>query len=98
MDGNGVWRCAGEVGELSEQVSGVARGLGAAQAQGWRSLAAEEFRATLAEQQRVVAALVGVLDEARALLEAHARAVDDVAAGPLGALAGRAAELLGLQP
>ncbi len=89
-------RCAGEVGELSEQVRGLAVGLDAARAQSWRSLAAEEFRAMLAEQQRGVAALAVALDEARAALEAHARAVDDAGAGPLGALAGRAAELLGL--
>jgi hypothetical protein len=43
-----------------------------------------------------VAALAGALDEACNALEAHARAVDDALDGPLGALAGRAAELLGL--
>ncbi len=91
-------RCAGEVGELSDEVRGLAAALGAAGAQSWRSLAAEEFRATLAEQQRGVVALAGALDEARAALESHARAVDDAGAGPLGALAGRAAELIGLRP
>ena len=98
MDGTWVRRCAGEIGELSEQVQGVAVALGAAGAESWRSLAAEEFRAALSEQQRGVAALAGVLDEARGALEAHARAVDDALGGPLGALAGRAAELLGLHP
>jgi uncharacterized protein YukE len=96
VDGFWVRQCAGEVGELSEQVRGVAMALGAARAESWRSLAAEDFRATLAEQQRAVAALAGALDEACNALEAHARAVDDALDGPLGALAGRAAELLGL--
>jgi uncharacterized protein YukE len=96
MDGNWVRRCAGEVGELSEQVRGLAARLGAARAESWRSLAAEEYRGTLEEQQRGLAATAALLDDARGALEAHARAVEDVAAGPLGALAGPAAELLGL--
>jgi uncharacterized protein YukE len=98
VDGNWVRRCAGEVGELSEQVRGLAAGLGAARAESWRSLAAEDYRATLEEQQRALAATAAVLDDARAALEAHARAVEDAAGGPLGALAGKAAELLGLHP
>jgi uncharacterized protein YukE len=98
VDGNWVRRCAGEVGELSEQVRGVAAALGGVRAESWRSLAADEFRETLAEQQRAVADLAGALDEARAALEVHARAVDDAGAGPLAALAGRASELLGLHP
>ena len=96
MDGNWVRRCAGEVGELSEQVRGLAAGLGVARAESWRSLAAADYRAALEEQQRSLAATAAVLDDARAALEAHARAVEDALAGPLGALAGRAAELLGL--
>ena len=96
MDGNWVRRCAGEVGELSEQVRAVAAGLGAARADSWHSLAAQEYRDTLEEQQRALAATVAALDDACGALEKHARAVDDAMAGPLGALAGRAAELLGL--
>ncbi len=91
-------RCAGEVGELSEQVRGVAAALGGARAESWRSLAAEEFRESLAEEQRGVAALAVALDEARAALEVHARAVDDAGAGPLAVFAGRAADLFGLHP
>jgi uncharacterized protein YukE len=93
-----VRRFACEVGELSEQVRALAAGLGAAQADSWHSLAAQEYRDTLEEQQRALAATVAALDDARGALETHARAVDDALAGPLGALAGRAAELLGLYP
>jgi uncharacterized protein YukE len=96
VDGNWVRRYAGEVGELSEQVRAVAAGLHAARADSWRSLAAQEYRDTLDEQQRALAVAVAALDEARGALETHARAVDDALAGPAGALAGRAAELLGL--
>ena len=93
MDGNWVRRCAGEVGELSEQVRAVAVGLGAARADSWHSLAAQEYRDTLEQQQRSLAATQEALDDARGALETHARAMDDVLAGPLGGLAG---ELLGL--
>jgi uncharacterized protein YukE len=96
VDGNWVRRCAGEVGELSEQVRAVARGLGAARADSWHSLAAQEYRDTLEEQQRALAGTVSALDHARGALETHARAVDDALTGPLGAFAGRAAELFGL--
>jgi uncharacterized protein YukE len=98
VDGNWVRRCAGEVGELSEQVRALAAGLGAARVESWRSLAAQEFRDSLEEQQHALAATAGALDEARGALETHARAVEDAAAGPLGALAERAAGLLGLHP
>jgi uncharacterized protein YukE len=96
VDGDWVRRCAGEVGELSEQVRGLAAGLGAAGAESWHSLAAQDYRDTLEEHQRALAATVAALDDARGALETHARAVDEAAAGPLGVLAGRAAELLGL--
>jgi len=93
-----VRRYAGEVAELSDEVRRLAAGLAAARAESWRSLAAEDYRATLEEQQRALAATAAVLDDARAALEAHARAVEDALAGPLGALSGRAAQLLGLHP
>ena len=89
-------RCAGEVGALSEQVRGIGAGLGAARPESWRSLAAQDYRATLEEQQRALVATAAALDDARGALETHAGAVEDVLAGPLGAVAGRAAELLGL--
>ena len=95
MDGNWVRGYAGEVGELAAQVQAVAGALAAAQAEGWRSTAADGFRATLDDQRRLLGGVVAALDEARAALEVHARAVDDVLAGPLGALAAGAAELVG---
>ena len=98
MDGDWVRRYAGEVGELSERVRSVAWGLGSARAETWRSLAAEEFRSRLEEQQRAVALLATGLDDARAALEVHARSVDDVLAGPLGSLAALPAGLLGMRP
>ncbi len=87
--------CAGEVGELAAQVQAIAGALASAQAGRWRSTAAEEFRAALDEQRQLLGGVVAALDEARAALEVHARAVDDVLAGPLGALAAGAAELVG---
>jgi|1186.fasta_scaffold370730_2 hypothetical protein len=96
VDGNWVRWCAGEVGELSEQVRRLSAGLAAARAESWRSLAAEDYRATLEEQQHALAATAAVLDDARGALEAHARAVEEALEGPLGALAGRAADVLGL--
>jgi hypothetical protein len=96
MDGDWVRRCAGEVGELSEHVRAVAAGLRAARADSWHSLAAPEYRDTLEEQQRALAVTLASLDDARAALETHARAVDDALAGPLGPIAGRSAQLLGL--
>jgi hypothetical protein len=98
VDGNWVRRCAVDVGELSEQVRRLAAGLGAARAESWRSLAAEDYRTLLEEQQRALALTAATLDDARDALEVHARAVDDAGAGPLAALAGHAAELLGLLP
>jgi uncharacterized protein YukE len=98
VDGNWVRRCAGEVGELSEQVRAVALGLGAARADSWRSLAAQEYRDTLEEQQRALAGTVSALDDARDALATHARALDDALTGPLGTLAGHAADLFGLHP
>jgi uncharacterized protein YukE len=94
VDGNWVRGYAGEVGELAGQVHGIATALAAAGAEGWRSTAAEEFRAALDEQRRSLGGVVAALDEARAALEVHARAVDDVLAGPLGALAAGAADLV----
>jgi hypothetical protein len=82
------------VGELAGQVQAVAAALATAGAAGWRSMAAEEFRTALDEQRRSLGGTVAALDEARAALEVHARAVDDVLAGPLGALAAGAAALV----
>lgn len=96
MDGDWVRGYAGEVGELATQVQGLAAGLRAARAESWRSSAAEEFRATLEEQHLRLVALATALDEARGALEAHARAVDETLAGPLGSLAAQAAQLVGL--
>ncbi len=90
--------CAAEVGVLGEEVRVVAARLGAAGAQSWRSVAAEEFRARLEEQQRCLASLVVLLDDARAALDAHARAVDAVLTGPVGGVASHAAQLLRLLP
>ena len=93
MDGNQVRGYAGEVGAIREEVRAVAARLGAAGAQTWRSVAAQEFRARLEEQQRGLSAAVALLDDACSALEAHARTVDEVLAGPVGGLAAHAADL-----
>jgi uncharacterized protein YukE len=94
VDGDWVRGYAGEVGELAGQVHAVAAALAMAGATGWRSTAAEEFRRALDEQRQSLGGVVTALDEARAALEVHARAVDDVLSGPLGALAAGAAALV----
>src|SRR4051812_50112143 len=96
VDGNWVRWCAGEVGELSEQVRRLSAGLAAARAEAWRSLAAEDYPATLGGQQHALAATAPLLDDAPRAPEAPPRAGEGAPEGPPRAPPRPGARVLGV--